>query len=44
MEIALKDRLQRKVKVSYGDGKGKLMLEFYNEDDLKSIAELLIKE
>lgn len=44
MEIALRDRLKRKVQVSYSDGKGKLALEFYDEDDLKILAELLTNE
>lgn len=44
MEIALGERLQRKTKVSYSGGKGKLTLEFYDEDDLKGLADLLIKE
>lgn len=44
MEIALRDSLQRKVQVSYSDGKGKLTLEFYNEEDLGAIAKLLTKE
>ncbi|MCM1131982.1 MAG: ParB/RepB/Spo0J family partition protein [Ruminococcus flavefaciens] len=41
MEISLKERLGRKVKVDYGKNKGVLVLEFYDKDDLKTIAEKL---
>lgn len=41
MEISLNERLGRKVKVDYGKNKGVLVLEFYDKDDLASIAELL---
>lgn len=41
MEISLKERLGRKVKVDYGKNKGVLVLEFYDKDDLASIAEKL---
>lgn len=41
MEISLKERLGRKVKVDYGKNKGVLVLEFYDKEDLASIAEKL---
>ncbi|MCM1507336.1 MAG: ParB/RepB/Spo0J family partition protein [Ruminococcus flavefaciens] len=41
MEIALNMRLGRKVKVNYAGKKGSLVLEFYDKDDLKEIAEKL---
>ncbi|MDE6781813.1 MAG: ParB/RepB/Spo0J family partition protein [Ruminococcus sp.] len=41
MEISLKEKLGRKVKVDYGKNKGALILEFYDKDDLKEIAEKL---
>jgi len=41
VEQALKDRLSRKVKVSFKKNKGVLSLEFYDEEDLKLLAELL---
>lgn len=44
MEIALNMRLGRKVKVNYGGKKGSLVLEFYDKDDLKAIAEKLAKD
>lgn len=44
MEISLKERLGRKVKVDYGKNKGLLVLEFYDKDDLKAIAEKLVEE
>ncbi|MDE6539299.1 MAG: ParB/RepB/Spo0J family partition protein [Ruminococcus sp.] len=44
MEIALNMRLGRKVKVNYGGKKGSLVLEFYDKDDLKAIAEKLANE
>lgn len=44
MEISLKERLGRKVKVDYGKNKGVLVLEFYDKEDLASIAEKLSDE
>ncbi|MDE5834729.1 MAG: ParB/RepB/Spo0J family partition protein [Ruminococcus sp.] len=44
MEISLKEKLGRKVKVDYGKNKGALILEFYNKDDLKEIAEKLARD
>lgn len=44
MEISLKERLGRKVKVDYGKNKGVLILEFYNKEDLAAIAEKLTNE
>lgn len=41
MELSLKERLGRKVKVDYGKNKGTLVLEFYDKDDLKEIAQKL---
>lgn len=44
MEIALSESLERKVKVTYGKGKGKLVIDFFDKEDLKAIAEMLTKE
>lgn len=44
MEIALSQSLERKVKVTYGKGKGRLVIDFFDKDDLKAIAEMLTKE
>lgn len=44
MEISLNERLGRKVKVDYGKNKGVLILEFYDKDDLRTIAEKLVEE
>lgn len=44
MEISLKERLGRKVKVDYGKNKGVLILEFYDKEDLAAIAEKLTNE
>ena len=41
VEQALYQRLGRKVKVQYGKNKGTLTLEFYDDDDLKELANLL---
>ena len=43
-EIALHDALGRKVKVQYGKSKGALILEFYDKDDLKAIADKLVND
>ncbi len=40
-EIAMRERLGRKVSISYGKNKGALKIEFYDEDDLAAIAEVL---
>ena len=44
LEVSLKEKLGRKVKVEYGKNKGTLMLEFYDKDDLKAIADMLYNE
>lgn len=44
MEISLHDRLARKVKVDFKKNKGTLTLEFYDEDDLRALAEKLVQE
>lgn len=44
MEISLHERLARKVKVDFKKNKGTLTLEFYDEDDLRALAEKLVKE
>lgn len=44
MELSLKERLGRKVKVDYGKNKGALILEFYDKNDLAALAEKLAKE
>jgi len=44
MEISLHESLGRKVKVDYGKNKGVLVLEFYDKDDLSSIAKMLTGE
>ncbi|MCR4645980.1 MAG: ParB/RepB/Spo0J family partition protein [Oscillospiraceae bacterium] len=44
VEQALHTRLGRKVKVQYKKNKGTLSLEFYDEEDLRTLAELLSPE
>lgn len=44
VETALNARLGRKVKVQFKKNKGTLLLEFYDEDDLRTLAELLSPE
>lgn len=44
VEQALYERLGRKVSVEYKQNKGKLVLEFYDEADLHTLAELLSPE
>jgi ParB family chromosome partitioning protein len=44
MELSLKERLGRKVKVDYGSDKGVIILEFYDKEDLAAIADKLVKE
>ena len=44
MELSLNERLGRKVKVDYGKNKGALILEFYDKNDLASLADKLAKE
>lgn len=44
VEISLKERLGRKVKVNYSKNKGVLVLEFYDKEDLAAIAEKLAEE
>ena len=41
IELSLKEKLGRKVKVDYGKNKGVLVLEFYDKDDLASLADKL---
>ena len=43
IELALNEKLGRKVKVSNGKNKGILEIEFYDKDDLSSLAKLLSK-
>lgn len=44
MEIALRETLSRRVRVTHkGGGKGELTLEFYSEEELRSLAEKLTK-
>ena len=44
MEISLNENLGRKVKVDYGKNKGVLILEFYDKEDLASLAEKLVSD
>lgn len=44
MELSLNESLGRKVKIDYGKDKGALILEFYDKDDLKAIADMLTGE
>lgn len=44
VELSLKEKLGRKVKVDYGKNKGALILEFYDKDDLTELANRLAKE
>ncbi len=44
MEISLHERLARKVKVDFKKNKGTLTLEFYDEDDLRALAQKLVQE
>ncbi len=44
MEIALSEKLGRKVKVNHSGKKGTLVIDFFDKDDLKAIAEMLTKE
>ena len=44
MEISLREHLGRKVKVDYGKNKGVLILEFYDKEDLSSIADRLVDD
>lgn len=43
MQLALSQTLSRKVKVEGENGKGRLIIEFYDEDDLKRLAASLEK-
>lgn len=43
VELALSQCLARKVKVEGENGRGRLVIEFYDEDDLRSIASSLEK-
>ena len=44
VEISLREAMNRRVKVSAKGEKGKLEIEFYSEDDLKDLAELLTRQ
>ena len=44
VELSLTESLGRKVKVYNNRDKGTLEIEFYNKDDLKSIANILNQE
>ncbi|MCM1006502.1 MAG: ParB/RepB/Spo0J family partition protein [Ruminococcus flavefaciens] len=44
VELSLKEKLGRKVKVDYGKNKGALILEFYDKDDLNELANKLAME
>ena len=44
MEIALRQELGRKIKISLNGSKGTLEIEFYNKEELSDLAERLIKE
>lgn len=44
VELSLKEKLGRKVKVDYGKNKGALILEFYDKDDLTELANRLAQE
>lgn len=44
MELSLNEHLGRKVKIDYSKNKGTLQLEFYDEDDLKSIISRMFRE
>lgn len=44
VELSLKEKLGRKVKVDYGKNKGALILEFYDKDDLTELANKLAQE
>lgn len=39
VELSLNERLGRRVKVDYGKNKGTLVLEFYDKDDLRDLAD-----
>ena len=43
VQLALGQCLSRKVKVEGENGKGRLIIEFYGEEDLKSLAAALEK-
>ena len=44
MEIALSEKLGRKVKVNHSGKKGTLVIDFFDKEDLKALAEMLTKE
>lgn len=44
VELSLKEKLGRKVKVDYGKNRGALILEFYDKDDLTELANKLAQE
>lgn len=44
IELALSTELSRKVSVTHDDNKGRLVLEFYNKEDLATIAKRLSEE
>ncbi len=44
MEIALSEKLGRKVKVNHSGKKGTLVIDFFDNEDLKALAEMLTRE
>ena len=44
VELSLKEQLGRRVGIKYGKSKGILTLEFYDKEDLASLAEKLAKD
>lgn len=44
MELSLKERLGRRVKVDFAKNKGALILEFYDKDDLAALADKLARD
>lgn len=44
MELSLHEHLGRKVKIDYKNNKGKLQLEFYDEEDLKQLITNMLGE
>ena len=44
MELSLKERLGRRVKVDFARNKGALILEFYDKDDLAALADKLARD
>ena len=44
MEIALKQELGKKVKITMNGNKGKLEIEFYSKEELSALAESLTRQ